>query len=204
MVGYCLKDRHELHFRVCMKDISPAIQSSVRECSSLHADLKNSVELNPSNIMQRALQYNKFVSHHSLGTSFQGCIRRMLIGGHYTPSTGWLIIKGMDLTRMTSLWKAYIQLGAITMADVKNIFFWMPRHYPSRFIEGVHPGLQLLKTSVFEDMHDSDHSPFQTERVSGNPAAHDITEVLKRCRQIVMTVLSKVLGATVFAVKSAV
>ncbi|KAL3695201.1 hypothetical protein R1sor_009277 [Riccia sorocarpa] len=180
MVGYCLKDRKELHFRVCMKDISDAVQ---REGMLLYifygaADLKNRVELNPSNVMQRALQYNKFVSHHPLGTSFQGCIRRMLVGGHYTPSTGWLINKGMDLTRMTSMWRVYLQPGALTMADVKNIFFWMPRQYPSLFIEGVHPGLQLLKTSVLEDLRDSDHSPFQTERVSGNSAAHSVASFI--------------------------
>ncbi|KAL3681877.1 hypothetical protein R1sor_024833 [Riccia sorocarpa] len=157
MVGYCLKDRKELHFRVCMKDISDAVQCEGMLLYTFYgaADLKNRVELNPSNIMERALQYNKFVSHHPLGTSFQGCIRRMLVGGHYTPSTGWLINKGMDLTRTTSMWRAYLQPGALTMADVKNIFFWMPRQYPSRFIEGVHPGLQLMKTSVLEDLRDS-------------------------------------------------
>ncbi|KAL3676031.1 hypothetical protein R1sor_025979 [Riccia sorocarpa] len=90
----------------------------------------------------------------------------------YTPATSWLINKGMDLTRMTSLWKAYIQPGTINMADVKNIFFWMQRLYPSRFVEGVHPGLQILKTSVLEDMRDSNHSDFQPERVSGNSAVH--------------------------------
>ncbi|KAL3690560.1 hypothetical protein R1sor_016869 [Riccia sorocarpa] len=136
------------------------------------ADLKNRVVLNPSNIMERALQYNKFVSHHPLGTSFEGCIRRMLLGGHYTPATSWLINKGMDLTRMTSLWKTYLQPGTINMADMKNIFFWMLRQYPSRFVESVHPGLQILKTSVLEDMRDSDHSDFQPERVSGNAAAN--------------------------------
>ncbi|KAL3683853.1 hypothetical protein R1sor_001875 [Riccia sorocarpa] len=174
MVGYCLKDRHELHFLVCMKEITDAVQREGRLLSTFYgaANLKNNVELNPSNIMQRALQYNKFFSHYPLGTSFHGCIRRMLVVGHYTPSTSWLI-KGMDLTRMNSLWKAYIQPGTITMADVKNVFFWLPQAYPSRFVEGVHPGLHILKASVLEDMQDSDHSDFHPERVSGNPASHE-------------------------------
>ncbi|KAL3699563.1 hypothetical protein R1sor_017585 [Riccia sorocarpa] len=99
------------------------------------ADLKNRIELNPSNIMQRALQYNKYVSHHPLGTSFHGCIRRMLVGGHYRPFTSWLINRG----------------------------------------------LQLQKTNVLEDLqgsdhHDSDHSSFNGERLSGNAAVHAVTE----------------------------
>ncbi|KAL3675596.1 hypothetical protein R1sor_025544 [Riccia sorocarpa] len=160
------------------RGITDAVQREGMLLSTFYgaADLKNRVEVNPSNIMQRALQYNKFVSHHPLGTSFHGCIRRMLVGGHYTPSTSWLINKGMDLTRMASLWKCYVEPGTLTMADVKNIFFWLPRQYPSRFVEGVHPGLQILKASVLEDLCDSDHSPFQAERLSGNPAAHDITK----------------------------
>ncbi|KAL3702108.1 hypothetical protein R1sor_020130 [Riccia sorocarpa] len=178
MVGYCLKDRKEFHFRVTMKNISDAVQ---REGMMLFtffgaADLKNRVELNPSNIMQRALQYNKYVSHHPLGTSFRGCIRGMLVGGHYTPSTTWLINKGMDKSCMAALWKCYVQPGTITLADVDQIFFWMPRLQPSRYIEGVDHGLQFLKTSVLNDMVDSDHIPADTEQISGNPAAHDLPD----------------------------
>ncbi|KAL3684061.1 hypothetical protein R1sor_002083 [Riccia sorocarpa] len=125
MVGYCLKDKQELHFFVFMKEISNLMQ---REGMLLYtfygaADLKNHIELNPSNIMQRALQYGKYVSHHLLGNSFHGCIQSMLVGGHYTPSTSWLINRGMDLTQMSSLWKAYVQPVSITMADIQNIFF---------------------------------------------------------------------------------
>ncbi|KAL3701713.1 hypothetical protein R1sor_019735 [Riccia sorocarpa] len=48
---------------------------------------------------------------------------------------------------------------------------------PSRYIKGVGiPGLQILKTSALDDMNDSDHSPVQTERVSGNPAARALPE----------------------------
>ncbi|KAL3688685.1 hypothetical protein R1sor_014994 [Riccia sorocarpa] len=178
MVGYCLKDRKDFHFRVTMKNINDAVQ---REGMMLFtffgaADLKNRVELNPSTIMQRALQYNKYVSHHPLGTSFRGCIRRMLVRGHYTPSTTWLINKEMDKSCMAALWKCYVQPGTITLADVDQIFFWMPRLQPSRYIEGVDHGLQFLKTSVLNDMVDSDHIQADTEQISGNPAAHDLPD----------------------------
>ncbi|KAL3676588.1 hypothetical protein R1sor_026536 [Riccia sorocarpa] len=178
MVGYCLKDRHELHFRVCMKNITEAVQrEGMMLCTFYGAtDMKNRVELNPNNVMQRALQFNKYLSHHPLGTSFRGCLRRMVVGGHYTPSTTWLINKGLDRSRTTALWMCYIQPGAVTLADIDQVFFWMPRIQPSRYIETTVPGLQMLKADALGDMLDSDHSSAHPERVSGNAAAHEDTE----------------------------
>ncbi|KAL3686892.1 hypothetical protein R1sor_013201 [Riccia sorocarpa] len=45
------------------------------------------------------------------------------VGGHYTPSTTWLINKGLDRTRMTAHWQCYIQPGAVTLADIDQVFF---------------------------------------------------------------------------------
>ncbi|KAL3679806.1 hypothetical protein R1sor_022762 [Riccia sorocarpa] len=140
------------------------------------ADMKNRVELNPKNVMQRALQYNKYLSHHPLGTSFRGCLRRMVVGGHYTPSTTWLINKGLDRTRTAALWRCYIQPGAVTLADVDQVFFWMPPIQPSRYIQTTVPGMQMLTADALGDMVDSDHSSPHPERVSGNAAAHEVTE----------------------------
>ncbi|KAL3692874.1 hypothetical protein R1sor_006525 [Riccia sorocarpa] len=134
MVGYCLKDRQELHFRMCMKNITDAAQREGMLLFTFYgaADLKNRVELNPTNIMQRALQFNKFLSHHPLGTSFRGCLRRMIVSGHYTPSTSWVINKGMDRNHMAALWKCYIQPCTVSFADIDSVFFWMSRLQPSR------------------------------------------------------------------------
>ncbi|KAL3678273.1 hypothetical protein R1sor_021229 [Riccia sorocarpa] len=178
MVGYYLKDRHELHFRVCMKNIIEAVQ---REGMMLYTfygaeDMKNRVELNPNNVMQHALQFNKYLSHHPLGTSFRGCLRRMVIGGHYTPSTTWLNNTGLDRSHTAALWRCYIQPGAVTLADIDQVFFWMPHIQPSRYIETTVPGLQMLKADALGDMVDSDHSSPHPERVSGTAAAHEDTE----------------------------
>ncbi|KAL3701627.1 hypothetical protein R1sor_019649 [Riccia sorocarpa] len=140
------------------------------------ADLKNRVELNPSNIMHRALQYNKFLSHHPLGTSFRGCLRRMIVGGHYTSSTSWVINKGMDSTRMAALCKCYIQPGTVSLADIDDVFFWMPRLHPLRYVEGTHQEVHILKIAVLDDMHDSDHNTCNVERVYGNLRAHELPD----------------------------
>ncbi|KAL3690724.1 hypothetical protein R1sor_004375 [Riccia sorocarpa] len=178
MVGYCLKDRHELHFRVCMRNITDAVQ---REGMMLYtfyvaADMKNRVELNPNNVMRRALQYNKYLNHHPLGTSFRGCLRCMVVDGHDTPSTTWLINKGLDRTRTAALWRCYIQPGAVTLSDIDQVFFWMPRIQPSLYIQTTVPGLQMLTADALGDMVDSDHGSPHPERVSGNAAAHEVTE----------------------------
>ncbi|KAL3691003.1 hypothetical protein R1sor_004654 [Riccia sorocarpa] len=142
MVGYCLNDHQEIHFQVCMKGISDVVRREGMQLFTFYGanDTKNRVKLNPNNIVTRTLQYNKYVCRHPLWTSFRGCLQRMFTGGHYAPSTTWLINKGLDKTRIASMWKAYVQPGTLTMADIDKIFFWMPRAYPSHYIEGLHPG----------------------------------------------------------------
>ncbi|KAL3678436.1 hypothetical protein R1sor_021392 [Riccia sorocarpa] len=170
MVGYCLKDHQEIHFQVCMKGISDAVRREGMQLFTFYGgnDTKNRVELNPNNIVTRTLQYNKYVCHHPLGTSFRGCLRRMLTGGHYALSTIWLINKGLDKTRIASMWKAYVQPGTLTMADIDKIFFWMPRAYPSRYIEGLHPCHQIMKTSAVNDEVNSNGSLPHPEQISRN------------------------------------
>ncbi|KAL3689722.1 hypothetical protein R1sor_016031 [Riccia sorocarpa] len=128
MIGYCLKDRQELHFQVCKKGITDAMQREGMDIFTLFGDavdLKNRVELNPSNFLQHALQYNQFISRDPLGagTSLLDCLRRMIVEGHYTPSFTLVMNNTLDKKRVASMWKSYVQPDAITMADVDNIFF---------------------------------------------------------------------------------
>ncbi|KAL3681999.1 hypothetical protein R1sor_000021 [Riccia sorocarpa] len=123
MLGYCLKDRQELHFRS---------QSVV-------------------DVM----------------------LTMVIVDRHYTPSTSWVINKGTDRNRISALWKCYVQPGTVSLADIDNVFFWMPHIQPSRYVEGTHHEVHILKTAVLEDKKDSDHSSTRIEHVSRNLPAHE-------------------------------
>ncbi|KAL3688462.1 hypothetical protein R1sor_014771 [Riccia sorocarpa] len=84
--------------------------------------------------------------------------------------------RGMDKSKDGALWKTSVQPGTVTLYDDDRIFFWFARVEPSRYIEGLHPGNQIMKTSAIRDLHDSDDVPPDPEQLSGNAAAEDLPD----------------------------
>ncbi|MCO5602572.1 hypothetical protein L7F22_056706 [Adiantum nelumboides] len=82
MVGYCMKDRDELHFQKVEHNIIADDMNEEIELHSLYdADaLKNKVCLTPTNVFDHCLMYWKFKLNHPSGNRFLDILQRMLQG----------------------------------------------------------------------------------------------------------------------------
>ncbi|MCO5589389.1 hypothetical protein L7F22_043356 [Adiantum nelumboides] len=110
MVGYCLKDRDELHFQKVEHNISADDINDGIELHNLYGAyaLKNKVCLTPANVFDRTLMFWRFKLNHPIGNGFLNTLRRMISSGTYYPSSHWIISyqgRGMPVSKIDALWK---------------------------------------------------------------------------------------------------
>ncbi|KAI5070598.1 hypothetical protein GOP47_0014941 [Adiantum capillus-veneris] len=148
MLGYCLKEQDEPHFRKVMHNISSADVNKGVELYTLYEadELKNRVCLTPVNIFDRALMFWKFKLRHPIGNDFLSTVHRMIKTGKYYPSSSWITPhqgRGMEMAKIKSLWNCMIYPSCTTYEDIVSIFVandprenwffsrWKERHSPS-------------------------------------------------------------------------
>ncbi|KAL3682667.1 hypothetical protein R1sor_000689 [Riccia sorocarpa] len=159
MIGYCLKDEQEEHYRKYTKNISEQELEDGRQRHFIYGAsvYKNRLELTPNNILGRALQYRKYRARNPLSISFRGCLRQMLSSGQYIPAFKWLSMSVMSRLRAELLWKSCIAHELVPISDVDHIFFGTTDS-PRFFEENEKP--QLNMDAKAEPM-DADADPQQ-------------------------------------------
>ncbi|KAL3701301.1 hypothetical protein R1sor_019323 [Riccia sorocarpa] len=125
MIGYCLKDEQEEHYRKYTKNISEQEMEDGRQRHFIYGAsvYKNRLELTPNNILGRALQYRKYRARNPLSISFRGCLRQMLSSGQYIPAFKCLSMPIMSRLRAELLWKSCIAHELVSISNVDHIFF---------------------------------------------------------------------------------
>ncbi|KAL3700532.1 hypothetical protein R1sor_018554 [Riccia sorocarpa] len=145
LVGYCLKDEHEIHFRVWSKNVTEIQKEQGRKMHIIYGSsvYKNRVEITPSNILGRALQYRKYNARHPLTVSFRGCLRQMMNPGQYLASLRWILSPPMSIPRAETVWKIATNPSMVDVLDIEEVFFdaWQKGRYfnetnPERAREG--------------------------------------------------------------------
>ncbi|KAL3695614.1 hypothetical protein R1sor_009690 [Riccia sorocarpa] len=139
MIGYCHKDENEMHYRAFHKNISDEQIKIGKKNYVIHGACayKNRVELNPTNILNRALQFRRYRSKNPVSLSFRGCLRQMLHSGQYIPALRWLVSPALSQERAETLWRAATAPETTTLTDVNHIFF--ARIPQTRYFEPKHP-----------------------------------------------------------------
>ncbi|KAL3681825.1 hypothetical protein R1sor_024781 [Riccia sorocarpa] len=139
MIGYCLKDESEHHFRMYAKNVS---EDQMNEGRRRHAVLgascyKNRVELTPQNILGRALQFRRFRCKHPVTVNFRNCAREMFASGQYLPSFKWCSLPTISSERAERVWSTAMNPSDTTMQDVDHVLFNVVR--PERYWRSSHP-----------------------------------------------------------------
>ncbi|KAL3694993.1 hypothetical protein R1sor_008644 [Riccia sorocarpa] len=139
MIGYCHKDEDEMHFRVFHKNVTDQQIEEGRKHYVIHGACayKNRVELHPTNILNRAMQFRRYRCKNPVSISFRGCLRQMLQSCQYIPALRWLVTSAVSRERAETLWRAATVPDSVTLTDVVHIFF--ARIPQSRYYEPKHP-----------------------------------------------------------------
>ncbi|KAL2649331.1 hypothetical protein R1flu_017459 [Riccia fluitans] len=108
IIGYCLKDENEENFRIYTKNISKQQKEDGQRRHIIYdtSKYKNKVELTPTNVVARAIQYRKYFCKNPILFSFQACIRQMVSLRQYLPSPKWLMVNPICRKCAERLWKA--------------------------------------------------------------------------------------------------
>lgn len=130
LIGYCLKDQDQPHFRCVMHNItSEDAQAGIEAYVQLGAGpLKNKTMLTPSNLYKRALVY--FQMHYKgdkNSCTFQDVLMDMCRTGKYYPSASWVIPfqgKGMSHERAAALWRIMVAPSSTTATHIHKVFFF--------------------------------------------------------------------------------
>ncbi|KAL3691591.1 hypothetical protein R1sor_005242 [Riccia sorocarpa] len=149
MIGYCIKDEKELHYQLYSKNVTEAqFEEGRRRYLILGAcDYKNQVELTPYNILARAMQFRKHRVSNPIGISMRGCIRQMMLSGHYYPSLRWLFSLTVSRIRAETLWRLATQPESTKPVDVDEVYFGF--RPPKRYF--YQPDESFHHTRVFPD-----------------------------------------------------
>ncbi|KAL3686764.1 hypothetical protein R1sor_013073 [Riccia sorocarpa] len=75
IIGYCLKDEKEEHFK---KNISLKQMEEGRRMHSMYC-MEPQLQLTPTSVLTRALQYRKYRARSPVSTTFRKCIREMIM-----------------------------------------------------------------------------------------------------------------------------
>ncbi|KAL2609339.1 hypothetical protein R1flu_027912 [Riccia fluitans] len=92
LIGYCLKDEGAAHFKFYSKNITEEQKAEGRRMHSIYraSEYKHKLELTPANILDRALQFQKYRVKNPLSITFKRCIAEMLRSGQYISAFRWL------------------------------------------------------------------------------------------------------------------
>ncbi|KAL3675088.1 hypothetical protein R1sor_025036 [Riccia sorocarpa] len=133
IIGYCLKDEKEEHFRVFTKNISENQMQEGRRMHWIHgaSEFKNRLQLTPTNVLTRALQFRKYRARSPVGTTFTKCLKEMIHTGQFIPGLRWMTIPTlspeMTIKRTEKLWRSCVAPETITISDIYEIFFGYTR-----------------------------------------------------------------------------
>ncbi|KAL3683672.1 hypothetical protein R1sor_001694 [Riccia sorocarpa] len=166
LIGYCLKDEKEEHFRMYQKNISEQQMEERRMRHVIYEaiEYKNRLEITPNNVLARALQFRKYRAHSPVSISFVGCLREMMNCGQYLTALRWLLVPLVCMSRAEKLWQMACSPDGVSVADVKEVYFSyvVPERYFSR---SSHPGeLQInrqtvtMKTPEYIPVNDEDEA----------------------------------------------
>ncbi|KAL3677395.1 hypothetical protein R1sor_027343 [Riccia sorocarpa] len=136
LIGYCLKDENELHFRLYSKNVTEQQMEDGRKRHMVFgaSGYKNRLELTPQNLLCRALQFRRYRSKNPVTISFRHCIHEMARSGQYMVGLKWLLSPTVCNVRAERLWMFAVQPEAVSMADVDHIFFNFQQ--TARYYEG--------------------------------------------------------------------
>ncbi|KAL3692788.1 hypothetical protein R1sor_006439 [Riccia sorocarpa] len=102
LIGYCLKDEREAHFRLYTKNITERQMEEDRRVHFIYgaSKYKNKVQLTPTNVLARALQYRKYRTKSPISVSFRNYFKQMIRSGKYMPGLKWATMKPMSQLRV--------------------------------------------------------------------------------------------------------
>ncbi|KAL3682485.1 hypothetical protein R1sor_000507 [Riccia sorocarpa] len=167
IIGYCLKDEKEEHFRFFQKNITDKQMEEGKRMHSIYgaSAIKNRLQLTPTSILTRALQFWKYRAKSPISTTFRKCIREMISCGQYIPALKWISMptQSPDLTikRAEKLWTSCIAPETITIKDIDEIFFGYRR--PERYARFTHPTEMMLADAIHGRKFDSDGVEYHTD-----------------------------------------
>ncbi|KAL3689557.1 hypothetical protein R1sor_015866 [Riccia sorocarpa] len=142
IIGYCLKDEKEAHFRMFQKNVTQAQMEEGRRMHWIHgaSEIKNRLQLTPQNVLTRALQFRKYRARSSVSTTFRKCLKLMLQTGQFIPALKWTSIPQLSpeltIKRTERLWMSCVAPQTVSMDDVDQIFFGYvraDRYYTSTY-----------------------------------------------------------------------
>ncbi|KAL3690310.1 hypothetical protein R1sor_016619 [Riccia sorocarpa] len=129
IIGYCLKDEKEEHFRMFQKNVTDRQMEEGRRMHGIYgaSEFKNRLQLTPMNVLTCALQFRKYRAKSPVSTSFRKCLRQMIHSGQYIPALKWTSMPTLSphktIKRTEKLWTACVSPETITMNDIDEIFF---------------------------------------------------------------------------------
>ncbi|KAL3697699.1 hypothetical protein R1sor_011775 [Riccia sorocarpa] len=86
-------------------------------------EYKNCLELMPSNILGRALQFRKYRARSPLSISFRACLRQMVSIGQYILLFKWLSMPTMSRLQAELIWRSCTTPDMVSISDSDYIFF---------------------------------------------------------------------------------
>ncbi|KAL3693052.1 hypothetical protein R1sor_006703 [Riccia sorocarpa] len=125
LIGYCLKDEREPHFRMYTKNITERKMEEGRRVHFIYgvSEYKNKVQLTPANVLLRALQYRRYRTKSPISVSFRNCFKQMIRSGQYMPGLKWATMKPMSQLRVERIWQGCVAPETITITDIGYILF---------------------------------------------------------------------------------
>ncbi|KAL3684031.1 hypothetical protein R1sor_002053 [Riccia sorocarpa] len=135
LIGYCLKDEGQGHFRFYSKNASNDQKEEGRRMHAIYgaSEYKNRLELNSANVLGRALQFRKYRVKNPTSITFRRCVREMFYSGHYMPAFRWLTNAKISRLRAERIWRVCTTPQSIEMPDVDHILFGIET--PARYFE---------------------------------------------------------------------
>jgi hypothetical protein len=93
MLGYCLKDKGEIHFQCVHRNITPKEIAEGEEEYVKHGTpfVKNKIVLTHKNLLERAATYFAYKLRKQLGSTLPGTLLPMLRSGQYILCASWVL-----------------------------------------------------------------------------------------------------------------
>lgn len=167
MVGYCVKDQGKPHYRVIQSNVS---QDEIEEGKLEYikegkGDLKGKVPLCFKNTINKAhVYYTHYMPNAPppQDVDIRQVLLSMLKSGIYIPDCAWVVPtagRGMQFTRLKSIWRSMTAPELLTATDIDNIFIMQDDNNPGRNGWGrYHGASEALKESARRVVeHRKDH-----------------------------------------------
>ncbi|KAL3680189.1 hypothetical protein R1sor_023145 [Riccia sorocarpa] len=183
IIGYCLKDEKEAHFRMFQKNVTQAQMEEGRRMHWIHgaSEIKNRLQLTPQNVLTRVLQFRKYRARSPVSTTFRKCLKLMLQTGQFIPALKWTSIPQLSpeltIKRTERLWMSCVAPQTVSMDDVDQIFFGYLR--ADRYYTSTHRTELMLMDARNGDvkvnpLHDPDMPMLEAEN-DDNDDPEDVT-----------------------------